>query len=386
MARKSLSDRQIAKLERRPNRYSLPDPSQPGLVLRVPKEGPVSFCAVARKPKGAQLWHTVGTTATIGIDEARALAREVVRRIKAGLSPAEPLPPPVLSVANIAEQWLVKHVEENGHRTARERARIVSYYVVPRIGSRVLSELRKVDVAGLLDDIAKQHGKAQADAVLRVLSSMSTWWQSRTDDFTPINFRGMRRATGHRTRILTDDELRAVWAESAGWGSLGVLIRLALMTCQRREAILSARWSDISDDGIWTVRQADRQKGTGGALQLPQPALDALARQPRMHGNPLVFPTRPHSRTLEKFRQATGTRGWVVHDLRRTARSLLSRSGTQTEISERILGHAQRGIVAVYDHFDYFEPKNAALGQLSALIERIVSPPSANVVALSAAS
>jgi integrase len=164
-----------------------------------------------------------------------------------------------------------------------------------------------------------------------------------------------------------------------------VQIRLALTTCQRREKILSMRWADVHDD-IWIVPRGDGEKGVGGALRLPQAALDALARQPHMASSPLVFPKRPHARTLEKFRQATGTAGWTIHDLRRTARSLLSRTGVQTEISERVLGHAVKGIQQVYDHHAYTDEKADALRRLAALIERIVNPPSGNVVALGAVS
>jgi hypothetical protein len=128
--RRGLSDQQIAKLLRKQKRYSLIDPVQPGLILRIPPQGPISFCAVARRVRGRQVWHTVGTTATYGIDEARILVREAIRRIRAGLPPAEPTPAPPQSVAAVAALWLEKKVEEQGYRTARERRRIVSYYIV----------------------------------------------------------------------------------------------------------------------------------------------------------------------------------------------------------------------------------------------------------------
>ena len=72
---------------------------------------------------------------------------------------------------------------------------------------------------------------------------------------------------------------------------------------------------------------------------------------------------------------------WTVHDLRRTARSLLSRIGVNRDIAERVLGHQQQGVLAIYDRHKY-EPEMAdALSRLAGEIERILHP-GAQVVAL----
>ena len=74
--------------------------------------------------------------------------------------------------------------------------------------------------------------------------------------------------------------------------------------------------------------------------------------------------------------------GWVIHDLRRTARSLMSRAGVRPDIAERVLGHAIAGVEGVYDRHSYREEKADALQRLAALVETIVNPPAANVVPL----
>jgi len=73
---------------------------------------------------------------------------------------------------------------------------------------------------------------------------------------------------------------------------------------------------------------------------------------------------------------------WRVHDLRRTARSLLSRAGIAADIGERCLGHALPGIRGTYDHYDYQPEMRRAYDALAALIERIANPPKGNVTAL----
>jgi integrase len=72
---------------------------------------------------------------------------------------------------------------------------------------------------------------------------------------------------------------------------------------------------------------------------------------------------------------------WVIHDLRRTARSLMSRARIKPHISERVLGHAIVGVESVYDRHSYSDEKAEALEALAALVDRILNP-SENVVPL----
>jgi integrase len=61
-----------------------------------------------------------------------------------------------------------------------------------------------------------------------------------------------------------------------------------------------------------------------------------------------------------------------LHDLRRTARSLLARAGVNREVAERLLGHALTGVENTYNRFDYVV--GHALAALAKLIEDILHP------------
>jgi integrase len=80
------------------------------------------------------------------------------------------------------------------------------------------------------------------------------------------------------------------------------------------------------------------------------------------------------------FDEASGTKGWTHHDLRRTARSLMSRAGVPTDHAERCLGHVIGGVRAVYDRHEYHREKQRAFEMLAAEIDRIVEGRSAKVV------
>jgi integrase len=66
--------------------------------------------------------------------------------------------------------------------------------------------------------------------------------------------------------------------------------------------------------------------------------------------------------------------GWTLHDLRRTARSLMSRAGVRPEIAEKVLGHVAGGVEGVYDRHSYRDEKRDALARLATLVDGIVSP------------
>lgn len=77
---------------------------------------------------------------------------------------------------------------------------------------------------------------------------------------------------------------------------------------------------------------------------------------------------------------------WVIHDLRRSAKTLMARAGVRPDISERVLGHTIKGVEGVYDVHDYRDEKADALTRLAALVETIINPPSGNVVTLAEAT
>ena len=378
--RRGLTEKQLAALPRKPKRYIVSDPEQRGHYVRVPPQGPIVFTAVARDPYGRQIWAALGTTADLKINQARDMAREAIRRIKEGKPAIEPPPAKPESVAIVVDNWLRRHVDKNKLRTAGELRRVIDRYVLPYWADRNFVELRRSDIAALLDVIEDKHGARQADVVLSTLRSVAGWVQSRDDLYTLPFARGMRRVPEQRrarARILTDDEIRRVWFAAGEIGQIGPLVKLALLTAQRREKLLTLRWDDIDSNGIWTIRAEEREKGHPGTLQLPRMALGIIQAQPPFIGNPYVFagrgvkPWLVTSKLKRQLDERSGVTGWRIHDLRRTARSLMSRAGVQSEYAERVLGHVIGGVEGIYDRHRYDAEKAAALQELAALMKQI---------------
>jgi integrase len=392
--REKLTDKKVAKLVRKEKRYAYPDPELRGHWLRIPphtSEAPISYVVVARDPGGKQIWKTIGTADRLTIAQAREEAKSVLGHIEGGGPAVEPPKPARPTVGSVAQQWLDLHVWENGFRTASESERIINTHIVPHLGDQAIDDVRKEDLTKLLDLVRRENGRHMADGVLKVFSSFSRWHETRVSDFRPLLTRGMHRVLkgeGRRKRALGDDELRAIWGTP---GQYGDFCRLALLTGQRRDKLHTLRWDDLDANGVWSIRTAPREKGNPGKLKLAKVALDIIQAQSRFVGNPYVFAGQRGNgpaaafgagQYKAKFDKLCGVKNWRIHDLRRTARSLMARAGVQTEIAERVLGHAQGELIEIYDRHDYQIEMGLALEKLAALIELIINPRSENVVAI----
>jgi integrase len=375
--RKRLTDLHVAALPVRAKAYFQVDVEMNGHYVRITPGGAKSFVATARDPYGKQIWSTIGSAEHLKIDEARELARTAIRRIKDGLPPKEAPPARPDSYASVAANWLMREVAKKKLITQPQIERVLNKYVLPTLGARPFTAIKRSDISALLDTIEDRHGARQADIALVYMQGISDWYAKRDDDYVSPFVRKMKRSTSKpRDRILNDAEIKILWKHAGEAGTFGSLTKMLLLTGQRREVVQHMRWDEL-ESGIWSIPQVERAKGTAGKLKLPRLALSIINAQPRIGDNPFVFAsTRTDGPVafgaLQKQLGNPDIKGWTLHDLRRSCRSLLARCGINREISERVLGHAIQGIEGTYNRFDYFEEKGHALAALANLIEGII--------------
>ena len=400
-------------------RVTVFDEATTGLCLLVTPRGRKTFTLVARGPAqgskpGKQIWREVGSYPEMSVAAAREKAREGLPRIKAGLDPfppeAEPEKPETFN--DVADSFIKRHVKKEGQgepalRSAGEIERQLDQFFRPKWGERLFAEIRRSDVAKALQAIADERGPVMAD---RSLATLSKLFKLQTpfmpDDWQPPIMAGMRKtraSTRARTRIVADaddgdDDLKAIWQAAGKSGTFGALVRILLLTGQRRTKAATMKWVDLSEDGTWTIPAEAGEKGNAGKLKLPDKAMEIIRALPEIKNNPYVFAARANSHIsgygpLKKKLDAdivTASKGrsvkaWTLHDLRRTAKSLMQRAGVRPDISERVLGHAIQGVEQVYDRHGYSDEKAKALQALADLVDRIINPPGENVVPLEVA-
>jgi len=149
----------------------------------------------------------------------------------------------------------------------------------------------------------------------------------------------------------------------------------------RRGELGKARWSDVDlTKGEWTIPAEDTKTSQSHIVPLSAEAARIFGSLPRFSGD-LIF-TNDGKRPLGAFTflkneldAASGVKKWVLHDLRRTARTSWSRLGVAPHVSELLLGHARKGVEGVYDCWSYLPERRAALTLWANHIAEIVSPP-----------
>jgi integrase len=299
-------------------------------------------------------------------------------------------------------------------RSGSEQYRMLQRQVLPTLGDKPVTEIRKSDIIRLLDRLADgelkndkgkliEGGEVAADRCLALVRRILNWHAARSDDFRPPLLKGLARTKASeqaRDRILNDEELRIIWKVSGEMeGPFPALVRFLLLTAARRAEAAEMPWSET--DGTEWVLPKERNKVKRDLVRpLSEAAREVLEARPRIEGSKFVFTTdgrRPlagYSKPKARFDEAVLAKlkkedpkaepleNWTLHDLRRTARSLMGRAGVPERHAEQCLGHVITGVQGIYDRHKYIDEMRIAYEKLAAQIEVITNPPTGNVVPL----
>jgi integrase len=393
MAANALTDIAIRNLKPAATRREIPDPGARGLYVVVQPSGRKSF-AVRYRFLGAPRKLTL--TPGIPLAAARKLAADAMYEVSQGRDPADARKAAVEkaerakadTLRSVAEEYLAR--ERKRLRSISQRERIFERLIYPILGGgRQIGDIRRKDIVRLLDHIEDKHGSRMADYALACVRRLFNWHAVRDDEFTSPIVRGMTRQSAKkhaRTRVLSDDELRRVWkAASATEGPFPAFVKFLLLTSARRSEAAAMTWAEL-DDADWTLPAARNKTAVDLVRPLSKTAQAILAGRPHIDDCAFVFTSDGRkalagfSRLKEKFDAICGVADWTIHDLRRTARSLMSRAGIHPDIAEQCLGHVIRGVRATYDRHAYHPEKQQAFEALATEIGRIVNPPPASKV------
>jgi integrase len=368
-----------------------------GFGLQVTKAGHKSFVCQYRNAEARS--RRTAIKATLTLSEARKEAKSIIGKVAKGGDPLDEKRKATGAAENTLQAVGENYFRREGRklRKAQEIERLLKRLVYPRLGLRQIDDIKRSEIISLLDKVADENGEVQADRVLAHVRRIMSWHAGRSEFKSPI-VRGMARCKPSelkRERTLTDDELRAIW-KAAGEinGAFGPLVKFLLLTAARRNEAARMERSELSylqrdefEGDVWTIPASRNKTKLEDVKPLSRGALDVLAGLPVIQGCDFLFTNDARGafggfgRYKRKLDKASGVTDWRLHDLRRTARTLLSRAGVNSDISERCLGHVIGGVRGVYDRHQYIAEKRAAFEALAAQIERILDPQE-NVVPL----
>lgn len=382
MPRRMLTDRFCANAKPSPSDTQTDyfDESVSGLALRVSRGGRKAW-SYHFTWSGKRARMTLGTYPATSLGAARSKAEEARAHVEAGKDPRSAITKPETLKA-ICEEYFKR--EGLALRTGAYRRATLERLVYPRLAERPIAEIRRSELVRLLDSITDECGPVMADHVLAYLRRVCTWYASRSDDFHSPIVRGMARTKPKeraRERTLSDDEIRIVLKVAENAGTFGCFMRFVLLTAARRNEAADMQWAELSGED-WTLPAARNKTKVDFIRPLSKASLHALPPKSGV----FVFSTdgknpisgfskfkRQFDRVVEREAGAV-LPNWTLHDLRRTARSLMSRAGVSSDHAERCLGHVIPGVRGTYDRHDFYEEKARAFEALAGLVDHIVNP------------
>jgi integrase len=379
----------------------------PGFGVRVTKAGAKQFVLFYRvngkkhldtvgawdeSPKGGEL--TVRAAIIAAADRMKAIrdgADPRPERTRRKETPAEGDIKKTVSI--VCKDFVERHVEKDAKlRSADAIKSAFERLVKPTIGDVCIYDLRRLQVMEMLDRIADENGPVMADRTLAMLRKAFNWHMLRDDNFQSPIVKGMAKTKPKeraRDRTLSDQELRDLWTaldEMDGPSCYPRYIRTLFLTATRREEASAMSWEEI-DGEDWTIPAARYKTAVDHLVPLTDTVLKLIGeRQKNTKKTPFVFSTTDGELPFSGYGKAKDALdkkiaeirrdpmpAWTLHDLRRTARTLMSRAGVATDIAERVLGHLMPGVRGVYDRYAYKDEKREALARLAALVELILA-------------
>lgn len=355
------------------------DDTLPGFGLRL-REGGKRTWIVQYRVGAKQRRVTLGTTETVKAVEARKRAQTALGKMHLGQDPqvekAEARAQAAVTLGSVVNGYLARYAARRlkpGTFTDVERYLRRHWASLSRLP---VQKVTRADIATRLAQIADESGGFAANRARAALSALYAWAIAEgLTDTNPVV--GTRKAVDEvpRDRVLSGAELTAVWRQ-AGAGGYGAIVRLLILTGQRREEVGGMLWSEIDTAGaVWHIGAERTKNGLAHDVPLSVPALAVLSGLERRGERELVFGSRdgPFS-GWSKAKASLDARvsaslehappPWRLHDVRRTVATRLADLGVMPHVIEAVLNHIsghKAGIAGVYNRAAYAAEKRAAL-------------------------
>ncbi len=351
------------------------DSEQRGLAVRVLASGAKSYLAqysVGTRKRRVPLGSVQAISLAMARDAARAVMGQVAmgadvatdRKMKTEVAKVEALRDK-LTLNTLVADWKRLHLSKRRASYEAEAPRALERAFADW-WNRPAERLARSDVVKVLDGLPPSLHRA-AGAYGRACFG----WATKRGTLEANPFLGLPglSTTERRDRVLTDEEVKAIWlAAMAAAAPYGPMVCLLLLTGQRREEIGGMAWGEVAADrATWLIPAERAKNGTASVVPL---SAAAQAIVPARRGKALVFPGdggKPFgnwSKAKASLDEASGVDGWRLHDLRRTVATGLQRLGVRLEVTEAVLNHvsgSRRGVVGIYQRHDWAAEKKAAL-------------------------
>lgn len=324
------------------------------------------------------------------------------------------------TAADAFEQWRSLYLEaKNRDGTFAHRkdggqfvVDLFGRHILPRIGATPLEELRRADIADLLDRLTAAGKRRTANMALSLLRQFLRWCAARdwieSDPTALLTAKNVGGRTAPRDRALSTLEIVELRDKLPALPEhLQMAVWLLLATGARVGELAGARKADFDlDAGEWLIPET--KNGTPHTVHLSDFAIRqvrALLALPRSDASEWLIPGRDPAFAVSPklITKAIGDRQrdvplkgrtkdagalllaggkWTPHDLRRTMASRMQDLGVAPHVIEKCLNHTLDGIAAVYQTSDLFPERREAFERWGAELHRLQTAEAGNVTEL----
>jgi integrase len=335
------------------------------------------FYYVRYRHNGQQTVHSIGRHGPLTPDTARAKARQLLGLVAGGADPfAQALSGE--GFATTVDRYLDRKRSLVKPNSFREVERYLRDHSSPLHRLR-LGEIDRRKIAALLGEIETTSGAVTRNRLRSALSAFFAWCITEgLLDTNPVTGTAQADEGGSRERVLTPEELRALW-RGLDDGPFSEILRLLLLTGQRRNEIGRLQWSEIDLPRKLIVLGPARVKNSRQhEVPLSHQALAIVERLPRRNSSTFLFSDKQGFGDWDgakiRLDQRLGIAPWRIHDLRRTAATGMAELGVQPHIIEAVLNHVsghKAGVAGIYNRARYEGEMSDALQRWADHVEKI---------------
>jgi integrase len=274
--------------------------------------------------------------------------------------------PASLTFSEAAEAFL-RAQDHLSERSKTDYAWHLKRHFEPPLGRKPLNEIDTHHVLKILDDLQDKPAlRKYAHSVVRRLFRWAVG--RRYIKHSPIQGADVPKPVPSRDRVLTDDELRAIWKATDEPTTYNRIVRMLLLTGQRAGEITALQTSWIKDNEIVFPKEATKN-GREHPCPLAPSSLTLIQTSSLSNGTETyLFPARgsgTHPKPFNGFSKSKlaldkklgpDFKPWTLHDLRRTFATNMARLGVPIHVVEKLLNHLSGsfgGIVGVYQRHSY---------------------------------
>lgn len=291
-------------------------------------------------------------------DTARTEAKRLLGLVAGKVDPAAP--PPSETLITTIDRYLQRKRPSLKPRSIIETERHLLHHSKP-LHSLRLGEINRRSIAVRLGEIETTSGPVARNRVRASLSAFFTWAiHEGLLEINPVTGTAKADEGGTRDRVLSQAEVTAL-LKSLGTDQFSDIIRLLILTAQRREEIGGLRWSEIDLNRDLIVFPPARTKNNRQhELPLSRQARAVLERQSKRRDQVFGigqggFSGWSDAKAALDLRLQTQN-PFRLHDLRRTAATMMGELGVLPHIIEAILNHVsghRAGVAGIYNRARY---------------------------------